>query len=275
VKAFSIDAPGFASFQEVETTSQSDGTFSLSGVQSVAGACCGTLGQLKYVRVNAVAKINGTWLPGHSATFVAVRGGTTSVGDITLFTLTANPPNITVGTAGSTGSCNPFLCNLGFTSGPSQHWQQIFAAAAFPNITQINSLTFLQVFSARFGGTTTVLPGHYKITLSTTNLYVGCCGFSPILANNFGADKTVVFEGDLGGVSTNPSFTINSSVPFVYDPTAGELLMDIEVTNQAGLTTGWGRIDLDVSGLTQAQITVNGGLASMGSGSGLVVQFNK
>jgi len=214
-------------------------------------------------------------LPGHSAILATVRGGTTNVGDITLFTLTDSPPKITIGTAGSTGNCHPFLCNLGVTSGPSQHYQQLYTSTAFGGITQINSLTLFQVFSARFGGTTTILPGHYKISISTTNLYAGCCGFEFQLDRNIGPDNTVIFEGDLGGVSSNPSFTVNASVPFVYDPTAGALLLDIQVTNQAGLSTGFGVMDLDVSGLTQSQITVNGGLFSSGTSLGLVTQFNK
>jgi hypothetical protein len=143
---------------------------------------------------------------------------------------------------------------------------------AFAGTTQINSVTFFQVYSVTFGGTTTVLPGHYKISLSTANNH----GYGNRLPDNIGADNTVIFEGDLGGVSTSPSFTITSSVPFVYDPTAGDLLLDIEVTNQAYLGVGFGRNDLDITGLTQAQMGFSGSLYATVEGfAGMVTQFNK
>ena len=270
VKVFVFSALGFQASERVEGTTQDDGTFSVSGVHTVAD-CCGNTGGLTSIRVNAAAKINGTWLPGDSATVVVVRGGTTNVGNITLATLTANPPKVVVGAAGNQGNCNPFLCNLGNTFGQSQHYQQLYDSSAFSGITQINSLSFF--YSTRFGGTTTVLPGHYKITLSTTNYYLG--SLTGPIDSYIGADRTVIFEGDLGGASANPLLTITASVPFVYDPMAGYLLLDVEVSNQAYLATGWGRIDVDASGMTASQITVNGGLYSSGGSFGVVTQFNK
>lgn len=82
-------------------------------------------------------------------------------------------------------------------------------------------------------------------------------------------------EGDLGGTSANPLLTITASVPFVYDPLAGYLLLDVEVSNQASLSTGWGRIDVDANGMTVSQITINGGLFAAGGSFGVVTQFNK
>ena len=60
--------------------------------------------------------------------------------------------------------------------------------------------------------------------MSTTSAAVD--GLDPTLANNIGQDNTVVFEGSLPGLSGGVMSLILST-PFTYDPTQGNLLMDV------------------------------------------------
>lgn len=244
-------------------TTQADGTFSMTGVPTVLGN----------IVVNVTVNINGQLLTGKSAGFSPVPGGITNVGDI-VATVNNNP--VTVGVANE-GNCYPFMCNdSGTSTGPSIHYQQVYSASSFTGVTQINSLTLFDVFAAQFGGTSAVLSGNYQVSLSTTTRAVN--GLSTNLASNIGADNTLIFNGDLGGLSTTPSFTITGTVPFVYDPSLGNLLLDIVVTNQTlrpnGSGNGYNDADSRGTMTTRAFASVgntNGAVDTVG----LVTRFNR
>lgn len=139
---------------------------------------------------------------------------------------------VTVGVA-TTGDCYPFMCNdTGTSIGPSIHYQQIYAASAFPGLFTIGSETFYWDVAQMFGGSDTLLGGTYVFSLSTTSVAVG--GLSTDLSSNLGADNTEVgsFTIPAGGVSFGTAFTFDNSTPFTFDPTRGNLLLDIAVTNQ-------------------------------------------
>jgi hypothetical protein len=166
------------------------------------------------------------------------------------------------------------MCNdSGAGSGPSIHYQQVYSASQFPGITEINSLTF---FQSTVTGTTTVLNGTYQVSLSTTTRPVN--GLSSNIADNIGADNAQIFSGNLGGTSTAPSFTIAASAPFVYNPAAGNLLLDIVVTNQTVLANGGGNGYLDADNTATATTRA---FAFLGNGggfvdtTGLVTRFNR
>jgi hypothetical protein len=227
-----------------------DGSFSISGVPTI----------LANITVTASVTIDGTLLTRKSHSVAPVSAGTTDVGDIVL----GKVLNVTVGVRNN-GNCMPFMCNL-----PTTHIQQVYSAAAFSGLTQINTLTFFQSLLA---GTTTVLPGNYQLSLSTTSKPVR--GLSPNFAANIGPDNTVIFSGNLGGVSTYPSFTITASVPFIYDPSAGNLLLDVVVDNQSFAPINWGFTDADETGVWMSR-AYNVGVQSSGVDNvGLVTQFNK
>jgi hypothetical protein len=81
----------------------------------------------------------------------------------------------------------------------------------------------------------------FQINLSTTSRAVDA--LSPILANNVGADdRAVVPRGPFQiGVSSGGGFTAFiglAAAPFYYDPSQGDLLLDIR--NFGGGRTGWG-----------------------------------
>lgn len=77
-----------------------------------------------------------------------------------------------------------------------------------------------------------------NIRLSTTSLDED--GLNSLFANNSGPDETVVFSGTLpwnSGYSGTPgpfSLVIPLTVPFVYTPAAGNLLLDVTVTGFSG-----------------------------------------
>jgi len=153
------------------------------------------------------------------------------------FTPSANAATVTVGSP-NTGNCYPFLCNdSGISSGQSIEYQQVYASSAFSGPVSITALTFF--FASEFGGSSLVLNGSYKVSLSTTSAPVN--GLSSTAANNIGPDNTVfaTFVVSSHNVDSNPSFTITGG-PFAYDPSKGNLLIDLVVTNQDNVPNGSG-----------------------------------
>jgi hypothetical protein len=203
------------------------------------------------------------WVSSFPASWQAVASETTSGAKPYII---AHPAPITLGVADQ-GNCYPFMCNdSGTASGESIHYQQVYAASAFSGPIDISSLTFFQVFAQQFGGTTAVLTGNYKVSLSTTTRSVS--GLSTDLASNIGADNKVIFDGPLGGTSTAPSFTITASSPFVYNPSAGNnLLLDIVVTNQANVPNFSGNGYNDADGTATSTTRA---YAFLGAGTGTV-----
>ena len=106
-------------------------------------------------------------------------------------------------------------------------FQQVYSYALFSSTNTIYSLAFSS--SAHGGGTdSTTLSGSASITLSTTaSLSPGSPGTWTL--SNEGADKLVVYSGAFTtAVRHNSTFDIafEFSTPFVYNPSAGNLLVD-------------------------------------------------
>src|SRR5258707_6677827 len=111
---------------------------------------------------------------------------------------------------------------------PTIRYQQVYAASDFqaqvPTGGLITEIWF-RAYGTDFFGT---LP-HVEISLSTTAKSVD--GLSSTFAENVGADSTVVVNGSIA-LSSNDAgvpFTtrIALSQPFHYNPSAGNLLLDI------------------------------------------------
>jgi hypothetical protein len=141
----------------------------------------------------------------------------------------------TVGTF-QTGNCLPFLCNnnpapLPLLPTSQTIDQQVYSAAAYSGTQDITGLTFY--FAQEFGGPTSVLDGQghggYFLYLSKTSAQVGALSTNPVA--NRGANPIEV-GAFAGGVSADPSFTINLSTPFLYNPADGNLLLEIFAFNQ-------------------------------------------
>ena len=170
--------------------------------------------------------------------------------------------DVTVGVA-NTNNCFPFGCNFGApTAGQSYDYVQIFSPSAFSGKTTFDSIAFFD----------TVIPGGklangtYAITFSTTTAALGSAYGAIPLANT-----STFFDGPIIG-SAGSKFTINGS-SYTYDPTMGNLVMEVVVTNQdQGF---FGALDADGSGdyLSRAyQFTNEGGITG-GDQIGLVTEF--
>jgi uncharacterized protein (TIGR03437 family) len=128
-------------------------------------------------------------------------------------------------------------------------YQQLLGAGQFHS----SPITITQIsFRAAPGtGPLNGSVGSLTVTLSTSPSSPNTNGgagplMSTTYANNVGSDKTVVFSGnsvpikDAGCAAPGPcpfDITLVFQKPFVYNPTAGPLLMDLQETNLSGTGT--------------------------------------
>lgn len=130
---------------------------------------------------------------------------------------------LTVGNADA-GNCYPFSC--GPTDGLSEY-QQAYRAGAFSGITTFNTISFTE-FTAYVPGPS-MDSGTY-----TVRFYVAANGvgsLSSVLASNEGT-----FLGTLGTFNVSgpmPSRLILSGSAITYDPSMGDLLMDVSVSGSS------------------------------------------
>ncbi len=142
-----------------------------------------------------------------------------------VFALSMVAPSVSqalvIGGAATNTNCFPFTCNATGT-----RYQQVYDSSLFSGAMTIESLTF---YSAN---TTTLSSGSFEIHLSTTSAAVDA--LSSTFNNNVGADDalfaTLIGGGSLGSGDTLDIF----GSAFAYDPTAGNLLVDIFVNLTAG-----------------------------------------
>jgi hypothetical protein len=111
-----------------------------------------------------------------------------------------------------------------------------------------------------------------QLNLSTTSR--GVDQLSPVFADNVGADDRVVFAGGLqtsiiGGTGTDPetfSFWIHLTNLFFYDPTVGNLLLDLRLyrgntnTNIEARLDAWNRTNDSVSRVWRGDVNASTGL---------------
>jgi|ERR1043166_2837443 hypothetical protein len=124
-----------------------------------------------------------------------------------------------------------------FGSGGPLRSQQVYGASQFSSIAQgggwIDAILFRVDAGSYLGAAATAT--NIQINLSTTTKAPD--GLSPTFAQNVGADDKVVFGptgltliggGSIGG-GPQPfgELKISFNTPFYYDPTAGNLLMDV------------------------------------------------
>jgi hypothetical protein len=120
--------------------------------------------------------------------------------------------------------------------------QQVYANTAFSPIVGPELITeILFRPDAQFGAAFSATIPNIMINLSTTQFAPD--GLSPVFANNVGPNNTVVYSGPLtlSSMFTGPpggpkNFDINITLqsPFLYDPSQGNLLLDVkDFTNNA------------------------------------------
>lgn len=167
--------------------------------------------------------------------------------------------NITVGTAQGRG-CIPFGCsNIGGT-----RYQQIFGAFLF-GLTPI-SISGLYFFNSgpaggAFDGNT------YTFSLSTTTAAVGGLNSNP--ASNVGGNNQLVFSGVLTGFVLSSNFF--ALFPFIYNPTQGNLLLDVTITGSNSNPPS-GTAFFDTDNVTAGGTCRPGQLSSRAFGSDTFVQ---
>lgn len=153
----------------------------------------------------------------------------------------------------------------------TMRWQQVYDDSFFSSPTGITSIGF------RSRENDSIAYGDFSIKLSTASAEPGS------LSNNFdantGTDVTTVFSGPLTINAVNGSFfAINFATQFNYDPSAGNLLVEIRhgSPTSAGSSPG---ILLDAYRFTPAgleRVATSNNLATAGTSFGfgeLVTQF--
>jgi len=135
--------------------------------------------------------------------------------------------SITVGD-GNSGDGNSIPFSGGYqTILNATEYQQVYDASFFGSSSvSIESITF---HAWRDSGANA--DGTYTLSLSTTSKAVN--GLDATMSNNLGANDTVIFSGPLPAYG--PTLTFHGAQPFVYDPTQGNLLLDIAIS---GVTSG-------------------------------------
>jgi hypothetical protein len=141
-----------------------------------------------------------------------------------------------------TGNCFPFGCAYSGT------YQQVYTSTAFSGAITITGLEF---FNTQLNtGATAMNAGTWTIDLSTTSANWNT--LSSTFASNIGTGDTTVFSGNLSQPwAFGDTLTINFSTPFTYNPAAGNLLMDVNVS---GATDSGGIIYFDSNGYKQRRL---------------------
>ena len=150
-------------------------------------------------------------------------------------------PNSATSTEGDGENAFPFdIASTGRTD--TMRYQQLYDASQFSNFSSGGFITQIIFRPDAFaGGAFAATLPDMQINLSTTS--VPDDGLSLVFANNIGPDDTVVFSGPLplssdftGGVPKDFDIVINLTTPFFYDPSMGNLLLDVRNFG-SGLTT--------------------------------------
>ncbi len=146
--------------------------------------------------------------------------------------------NVTVGLPADpgTGNCFPFGCAY------SGEYQQVYSHTQFTGPITILDLEFFNTVAD--SGATQMNTGTWTIYLSTTSADWNT--LSTTYANNIGGNNTLVFSGDLTQPWTfGDTLHVTLTTPFTYDPSQGNLLMDVFVS---GATDPGGTIFFDTNG---------------------------
>jgi len=179
---------------------------------------------------------------------------------------------------------NSFPFDISSTGGrvETMRYQQLYDASQFSGFGSgsfITQIIFRPDISFGFAFAST-LPD-MQINLSTTSVPEN--GLSLLFASNIGADETVVFSGPLplssnftGGSPKDFDIVINLATPFFYDPSMGNLLLDVRNFG-AGLTTAFDSMAQPHDGVSRISTNSRNGVtqpeANFKDTEGLVTGF--
>jgi hypothetical protein len=157
--------------------------------------------------------------------------------------------------------CIPFGCG--------HQVQFLISSSFFSGPIDIGSMTFFQTNPQ---APNTFDPATYTFLLSTTTV-------DPSSPNNvFAANVTSpqqFFASYVqpAGVNVPSSFTI-TGVPFLYNPLAGNLLLEIDKPDSAEAFSAFTDNNSNLPGESRVWATDNSGVGNVNTGYGTVVQFN-
>jgi hypothetical protein len=155
----------------------------------------------------------------------------------TAYSITIVAPNANTSAEGSDQNPLPFA-----TTG---HIQQLFSSSQFSSLGGPQLITQIAFRPDATLGQAFSVTRNTEITLSTTTRPIG--GLSTTFSQNIGSNVTPVFSGVLAissafaGPATGPKdfdIVVNFITPFLYDPSAGNLLMDVKNFGGSGGNTG-------------------------------------
>jgi hypothetical protein len=163
---------------------------------------------------------------------------------------------ITIGVVGSVHA-EPF--GGGFTG----EYQQIYASADFPAAIQITQIAFAYYFPSSAAANYNLSVGLGATTKTPTSL-----------GTSFGTGFSTVFSGSLSPVFTSTAgdfdLMINLASPFTYDPSQGNLLLDVMVFSANGGTLFEAQ---DVFAPNMGALWTSGKSLVTEPGGGLITQF--
>jgi hypothetical protein len=183
----------------------------------------------------------------------------------TLATTSASAATVTVG-QNNGGNCYPFSCMAG---DDTLHYQQIYAASSFYGATSsgtksldIDKISFLR----DIGGNMT--PSTYSVSFWLTSNTVN--GMSSSASANEGTLLSNFGTWTLGGAM--PGTLTLDGTDFIYNPTQGNLVMDVQVTSGNAPGGYFSFFEADYTGASTLRAFGNGDNLSVETGA-LVTQF--
>jgi hypothetical protein len=187
-------------------------------------------------------------------------------------------PNADAAVEGNLNNGFPF--NITAFGLPSQRYQQVFRAGDFGAIVGPHLITAITFRPDASGSAFSSTLPNVQINLSTTSAAVDA--LSTTFAANVGGNDTVVYSGALplsssaiGGPPRNFDITITLTTPFLYNPGAGNLLLDVR-NFSAGSTTQFDAENTVGDAVSRIYTTSSGVGSATADGSdtvGLVTQF--
>lgn len=159
-------------------------------------------------------------------------------------------------------NCIPFGCAY------AAEYQQVYNQGQFSGPITITGLDFYNTQTN--SGATAMNSGNWSISLSTTS--ADWSSLSSTFASNLGANNTTVFSGNLSQPWTfGDTLKINFTTPFTYDPSEGNLLLDVFAS---GTSSPGGLLFFDANfGNSYLGRVYDFGGSAVNSGYGLVTGF--
>ncbi len=168
---------------------------------------------------------------------------------------------------------------------PGDRFQQVYSGSFFSEPVTITEIQFRAANSENAFRPNSITASDVLIQLSTTGSAANAAGIAAAYDLNVGSDVQTVFDGpitlDRGGSNASGSqpfeYGFVLETPFVFDPSMGNLLLDVSVPTGASVTLGTGFGALESFDAVVDQPDLDGIASKTGEfgavSTGLVTQF--